>query len=397
MTLTPQTELRLMILAILDEAPGKSTSRSALLSTMSSDFAPEFSQEDKSTPMTRPFETKWANRASFERAAMVRDGLLREDAAGEWALTQAGASAARSVPKRYKPEVARERIRRRQMWADLQAKSEAGRSLPVDFRALRFYAGQAGIFMDKAVTQSRAAPGGAAVSFVHTGRSYADELTANGVIYHFPSTERTGHDKSEIKSAIAAFECELPVFVIAPGLSLTTRTVHRGFIESVDMEHAQLLITFESEEELKVEQSALHQDEPFFPTARSSPARPGNVRTRPNQLRFAFDVFARYGSACVGCGLKIKGLIQAAHVWPKSEDGSDDARNGLPMCANHHLAFDGSLWVIHPETLQFASSPEGPTLHDLGMTETGLHPAGRLPHEVVLNHSWAAWLKKYPQ
>jgi predicted restriction endonuclease len=32
--------------------------------------------------------------------------------------------------------------------------------------------------------------------------------------------------------------------------------------------------------------------------------------------------------------------VQSAHIYPKSEDGSDDIRNGLCLCRRHHWTLD---------------------------------------------------------
>jgi putative restriction endonuclease len=45
-------------------------------------------------------------------------------------------------------------------------------------------------------------------------------------------------------------------------------------------------------------------------------------------------------------------LLHAAHLCGKAAKGSDDWRNGLPLCATHHLAFDADLFAIHPNTLE---------------------------------------------
>ena len=36
--------------------------------------------------------------------------------------------------------------------------------------------------------------------------------------------------------------------------------------------------------------------------------------------------------------------VEAAHIYPKSEGGSDDVRNGLALCKFHHWAFDNG-WI----------------------------------------------------
>jgi hypothetical protein len=53
-------------------------------------FGGAFTTEDREPVRTRPFEESWRNRASFERADMVRDGLLANRADGIWELDQLG-------------------------------------------------------------------------------------------------------------------------------------------------------------------------------------------------------------------------------------------------------------------------------------------------------------------
>ena len=64
----------------------------------------------------------------------------------------------------------------------------------------------------------------------------------------------------------------------------------------------------------------------------------------------AFRVTVReiYNYQCVICAksrFDILGNpeVQAAHIYPKSKDGSDDPRNGITLCRLHHWAFDGGL------------------------------------------------------
>lgn len=106
------------------------------------------------------------------------------------------------------------------------------------------YSGARGVYADQERTRDTLAPDGIAVSFLHTGRSYADDLTEDGVLYHYPKTKRPGHDKSEIAASKAAYRSGLPVFVIGPGSSTATRSVYRGYVERFDDELRVLLITF---------------------------------------------------------------------------------------------------------------------------------------------------------
>jgi hypothetical protein len=104
-------------------------------------------------------------------------------------------------------------------------------------------------------------------------------------------------------------------------------------------------------------------------------------------------VFQRYGSACAVCGLDVYGLVQAAHIRAKRRNGSDDERNALPLCANHHLAFDKLLWAMEPGTLELRSRRGGPSLSDLGILKSDLTHLPRSPHDSAVADRWQEWSK----
>lgn len=58
---------------------------------------------------------------------------------------------------------------------------------------------------------------GITVSLLHTGRHYPDDLSEDGVIYHYPKTKRGVRDTSEVEATKNAGRFKLPVFVILPG------------------------------------------------------------------------------------------------------------------------------------------------------------------------------------
>lgn len=71
--------------------------------------------------------------------------------------------------------------------------------------------------------------------------------------------------------------------------------------------------------------------------------------TLVRRAAFSSEVVAAYGTLCAMCGLDF-GLVQGAHIYPASApDSSDDVRNGLALCANHHAAFDRHLVYVDPE------------------------------------------------
>lgn len=279
-----------------------------------------------------------------------------------------------------------EAARREMLWASLLAAggpTDIRRGLP---RELGIYGNQAGIFVPSRETRTPETPKGIALSFLHTGRHYDDDLTPTGVIYHYPTTGRSGHDASEIEASRAAYEAGLPVFVIGPGNKSTTRTVYRGYIEDLDDPNRVMLITFTDSE---LPPPPAEQVAEFNLTSDAAPSCSPR-RNRPNQVRFAFEVYQRYGYECAVCGLSVEGILQAAHLMPKKRNGSDDARNGLPLCANHHLAFDRGYWCMDAD-LKLHARPKGPALHELAIPRRDLMHLQRRPHLDAVSQVWADW------
>jgi hypothetical protein len=73
--------------------------------------------------------------------------------------------------------------------------------------------------------------------------------------------------------------------------------------------------------------------------------------------KFSGAVLNAYERRCAMCGLSL-GLVQGAHIYPASAPGSrDETRNGLALCANHHLAFDRYLIAVLPESMNVVFNP----------------------------------------
>jgi putative restriction endonuclease len=73
------------------------------------------------------------------------------------------------------------------------------------------------------------------------------------------------------------------------------------------------------------------------------------ARFRLHQHRFRFTVLAAYRHRCTICALRERSLLQAAHITEDShERGEPVVRNGLALCAIHHLAYDRHVLGIDP-------------------------------------------------
>jgi predicted restriction endonuclease len=135
---------------------------------------------------------------------------------------------------------------------------------------------------------------------------------------------------------------------------------------------------------------------PFFLTATEDEIR-ALRKVRRGQQRFKFEVEQRYGSACALCGLAVRGLVEAAHLCAKADEGSNDPRNGLPLCVLHHRALDRGLWAIEPTTLMVRTLEGGSSLQQLRISNESIKGLSALPHPAALEYVWNDWLRSVSQ
>jgi hypothetical protein len=291
-------------------------------------------------------------------------------------------------------DVNAERQRRLSLWHDL-SREDLGNILPQRLRDLGIYGGAQGIWVDKARTaSSEIGSDGATVGILHTGRHYADDLSDDGVIYHYPKTSRPpARDAAEIQATKNAINHGLPIFVVLPGeRAQTRRAVKLGWVSDFDDDNGQFLILF-GEETPPSYSKAEAPSEPF--RLMEAPRRKAStVMVRMGQQRFRFHVMSQYGHKCAVCEIRHPQLLKAAHICVKSEKGSDDWRNGIPLCATHHDAFDSHLFGIDPSSGAVGCKP-GVTEKDIGISVTRLQPLKNAPHADALRWRWNLTQKEW--
>jgi putative restriction endonuclease len=260
---------------------------------------------------------------------------------------------------------------------------------------LGVYGGAQGIWIDKVRTASpESYSEGATVAILHTGRHYNDDLSDDGVIYHYPVTSRGAkRDAGEVQATKNAMSYQLPIFVILPGkLSEKNRSLKLGWVCDFDDENQQFLILFGAHHPHYA--PAEQVDAPF--TLKEEVRRKtASVLARPSQQRFRFNVLAKYGSKCSVCEIRHPQVLKAAHICGKSDKGSDDWRNGLPLCATHHDAFDVHLFSIEPTTMEIRCRPNVAASDDLGLHVVRLASLHNMPHVEALAWRWAAAQKEW--
>lgn len=79
-----------------------------------------------------------------------------------------------------------------------------------------------------------------------------------------------------------------------------------------------------------------------------------NVSIKARDKAFSDEVKKLYDYRCVVCGSRRftatgRPEVEAAHIYPKEKNGSDDFRNGLSLCRFHHWAFDSGLFALNDD------------------------------------------------
>jgi len=282
---------------------------------------------------------------------------------------------------------------RMDMWASLLSEGGPTGVTAGVLRGLRIYGGQQGIWLDSARTGELTEDGiGITVSLLHTGSSYPDELSDDGLIYHYPSTDRRGpRDLNEINATKRAAELRLPVFVITyPSAGSSKRDVHLAWVEDWDDEYGAFLVAFGEQPPGAI---GSIDDQPFQLESRTRRVA-RQASTAPGQQRFKFRVLQRYGPRCAVCGMDVSEVLDAAHIRPRREHGSDDPRNGLVLCALHHRALDAGLFAVCPDTLEIRCRPAGPDAGTLGVAYTKLEHLRARPHRDALEWFWNWWIQR---
>lgn len=282
-----------------------------------------------------------------------------------------------------------ERSWRLDAWSELQLREGVVR--PGWLRARSLNGGYQGVWYDADRTRGIEHPG-VAVSVLHTGRHYADDLDERSILYHYPRTDRAGlRDVNEIDSVRNARELHLPLFVVSEADGGSTRLVRLAWVIADDPESRTFLMEFAEVEPAQLEEHDPPDDAPF---ARSAPrARTTLQITRLDRdATFKFRVLRRYHGRCAITGVDVDAVLDGAHLIDVQHGGTDDARNGLLLTADLHRAMDAQLWALHPETLRIVTRPQGPSLDDLQVEANRLRPDALPPHRFALEWRFKRFL-----
>ena len=73
------------------------------------------------------------------------------------------------------------------------------------------------------------------------------------------------------------------------------------------------------------------------------------ILERPYQIRFRKNILSAYNSTCVITGVNLSNILEASHIVPVRDNGSDQIENGLCLRADIHQLFDSGHMRITPK------------------------------------------------
>lgn len=242
---------------------------------------------------------------------------------------------------------------------------------PSKLRDLGIYGGAAGVWVNSDVTRGVVSPSsGIAVSILHTGKNYSDNMSSKGIDYDFPNTNRNGsHDQNEIQALKNCFESKIPLFVISKALNQKLRNVHIGLVQTFDEINAKAFIRFVAQDKLfptanetikesQAEYKVTFENEVNESLNDSSENRQRRLASRSTKPKVVYrlvqdyrrdpDVVAealyRAEGFCEKCKEKAPFIkrsngepyLEVHHIIPLSQGGLDSLENVISLCPNCH-------------------------------------------------------------
>ncbi|HFQ5091670.1 TPA: HNH endonuclease [Vibrio vulnificus] len=242
---------------------------------------------------------------------------------------------------------------------------------PSKLRDLGIYGGAAGVWVNSDVTRGVVSPSsGVAVSILHTGKNYSDNMSSNGIDYDFPNTNRNGsHDQNEIQALKNCFESKIPLFVISKASNQKLRNVHIGLVQTFDEINAKAFIRFVAQDKLfptanetikesQAEYKVTFENEVNESLDDSSENRQRRLASRSTKPKVVYrlvqdyrrdpDVVAealyRAEGFCEKCKEKAPFIkrsngepyLEVHHIIPLSQGGLDSLENVISLCPNCH-------------------------------------------------------------
>ena len=249
-------------------------------------------------------------------------------------------------------------------------------------------------------TTSSLTPDGAGIciGILSTGK-YDDKIDGESGKYDYPSTDVKGYDEGDIKSLRWAYKFDLPIFLVQYLTKDGKTTTKKGapfrkieLIKFIDDCPYDNHLVFTSSEDGKGAYF-LQEDIPKSCFQKRITKVSTNKKKKRSQAAFRSAVIKRFKFCkCVLCDAP-KEVIEAAHIIPVEDNGSDWDQNGMLLCKNHHSLFDKGLWVVDPDYFEIIPFKNN-DLSKMQIHRSNIRHLKVKPAQEALNWRWNDFQKK---
>ncbi len=101
------------------------------------------------------------------------------------------------------------------------------------------------------------------------------------------------------------------------------------------------------------------------------------------EARFRPEVLRAYSYRFAICQTALK-LVDAAHIVPVAQSGSDEVNNGLALCRLHHAAYDNALLGVRSDLTIITNPAMTSKLRDLQLISGWEEFRNRLPPSITV-------------
>lgn len=241
------------------------------------------------------------------------------------------------------------KVKNLELWEEVSKNKRHSNEFVRDIK--KIHRGERGIYRDLSKTRKLSFEDGICQSILDTGRKYDDILTDSYLTYYYPETSHKSRDVGEINSLKISQKYNIPIFVVLGSDEDTkTKEIRLGYVQSFNDAQKSFLISFIEDnkkiinpiENIIEEQKEENDD--LFDNSRQRKETLSSSRNN-NQPKFNFDVFKYYQNQCAVCDINY--FLEAAHIIPVKNRGTDNKKNGIILCKNHHKAFDDIFFKIN--------------------------------------------------
>ena len=293
-----------------------------------------------------------------------------------------------------------ERERRLKMWKEIQLITRERFLKSEDVKRIGCYNPGRGVWRDAKKTTGHLTDSGngVCIGVLSVGR-YDDKIDGESGSYDYPYTKLKGYDDGDIDSLRSALVLDLPVFLIqnlnAAGEVVTKKGApfrRVDLIRFLDDCPVGRFLVFTSSKEGRSDY-VLPKDVTPSCFQKRELKKTTSISKKRSRSAFKANLINSHGKCeCSLCDAP-KEVIEAAHIIPVADNGSDWFGNGILLCRNHHALFDKHKWTIDPTSLEIIPKSDF-DLRSLQVMRSNIRHLKHSPGKEALDWRWNQFNKE---